>query len=82
MNARTAPPGYSSNFDALMALLRFGPEIWNCAQFKALAFHAERSIAYGRASDRHSESQAMNGVYSVQNLEWVWTTALASSRRW
>ena len=71
MNARTAPPGYSSNFDALMALLRFGPEIWNCAQFKALAFHAERSIAYGRASDRHSESQAMNGVYSVQNLEWV-----------
>jgi hypothetical protein len=71
MNARTAPPGYQSNFAAMMALIKFGFDIWSCAQMRALLFHAERSIGYGRESDKHSESQALEGIYSTQSLEWV-----------
>jgi hypothetical protein len=67
----TAPPGYKSNHDAIIALLRFGFAIWSGAQMKALIFHAERSILYGRESNRHSEKQAMDGVYSVHRFEWV-----------
>jgi hypothetical protein len=69
--AHTAPPGYESNHHAIMDLVRFGPAIWTLAQWAALLFHAERSTAYGKDSDQHSESQAMDGIYSVRRFEWV-----------
>jgi hypothetical protein len=71
MSRHTAPPGFDSNHDAIMALISFGQAIWSCAQMNALLFHAERSTRYGKESDRHSEKQAMEGVYSVQQGRWV-----------
>ncbi|HEY1865923.1 MAG TPA: hypothetical protein VGG55_02540 [Candidatus Acidoferrales bacterium] len=67
----TAPPGYDSNHAAIMDLMRFGPAIWSCAQMQVLYFHAERSTAYGKVSDRHSEKQALEGIYSSTQLAWV-----------
>ncbi len=80
--ARTAPPGFSSNYDALLAVFRFGPVIWGCADLRALEFHAERSVAYGKVSDRHTETQALKGVYSTHQLDWVRGPAGLSRRAW
>lgn len=67
----TAPPGYESNHAALLDLVRFGPAIWGCSQMMALLFHAERSTVYGKASDQHSETQALEGIYSSSQFRWV-----------
>lgn len=69
--AHTAPPGYDSNHSALLDLIRFGPAIWSCAQLMALLFHAERSTAYGKDADKHSEDQALEGIYSTRNFAWI-----------
>jgi hypothetical protein len=69
--AHTAPPGYESNHHAIMDLVRFGPAIWTLHQWAVLVFHAERSTAYGKDSDQHSESQALDGIYSQRQLGWI-----------
>src|ERR1019366_5562655 len=69
--AQTAPPGYDSNFGAILDFMRFGPAIWTPVQILALMFHIERSITYGKIADQHSEGQALDGIYSVQKLAWV-----------
>jgi hypothetical protein len=71
MAARTAPDGYASNFRAILDLLRFGPAIWGPIRTTVLLFHVERSTGYGWQSDQHAESQAMTGVRSQNNREWI-----------
>ena len=67
----TAPAGYNSNFAALLDLLRFGFAIWGPVRMAVLLFHAERSTAYGKLSDQHSKTQALNGVYSKPHGTWI-----------
>ena len=80
--AHTAPPGYENNYAAIMDLIRFGPAIWSCAQLKVLLFHAERSTVYGKDADRHSEKQAVEGIYSARRFEWVRGPAGLSRAGW
>lgn len=80
--AQTAPPGYDSNLSAILDLIRFGPAIWSCAQFQALLFHAERSTAYGKDADKHSEDQALTGIYSSRQLRWIRGPAGMSRACW
>ena len=67
----TAPPGYGSNYAAIVQLIKFGYAIWTPAQMAVLLFHAERSTAIGKDCDQHSETQATNGIYSHHALQWI-----------
>lgn len=80
--AHTAPPGYESNHAAMLDFMRYGPAIWSCSQVLALMFHIERSLAYGKTADEHSEDQALDGIYSNQKLDWVRGPAGLSRATW
>lgn len=82
MSRTTAPPGYESNYAAIMDLIRYGPAIWSCSQFQALLFHAERSTAYGKDADKHSEKQAIEGIYSARTFSWVRGPSGLSRANW
>jgi hypothetical protein len=79
---KTAPLGYSSNYVAIMSLIRFGPAIWGNNEFLVLLFHAERSTLYGRESDQHSQSQAAEGVYSKTECRWIRGRAGVARSTW
>ncbi|MGD0778201.1 MAG: hypothetical protein ABSC05_35905 [Candidatus Solibacter sp.] len=64
MGMQSGPPGYPSNTAALWHLIRHGPAVWPLHRFAALLFHVERSTAYGKDSDQHSQGQATEGIYS------------------
>lgn len=68
---RTAPAGYSSNFTAILDVIRYGPGIWGPIKTTVLLWHIERSTAYGWQSDQHSESQATAGIYSTELRKWI-----------
>jgi hypothetical protein len=78
----TRPPGYQSNHHAVMELVRFGPELWGVTNFAVLLFHAERSTSYGKEADAHSQSQAVDGIYSRRTGEWVRGAAGVSAATW
>lgn len=80
--AQTAPPGYQSNYSAILDLIRYGYGIWSPSQMAALLFHAERSTANGREADQHSANQATDGIYSVRTLGWVRGPAGLSKSTW
>ena len=80
--AHTAPPGYDSNHSAILEFIRFAPGIWTPSQILALMFHIERSTAYGKESDQHSEGQALDGIYSDRSLSWVRGPAGLSRSTW
>jgi hypothetical protein len=71
MSRHTGPPGYESNAAAMDKLIKFGGGIWTPSQMMALLYHAERSTAVGKDADQHSESQATEGIYSIQQLRWI-----------
>jgi hypothetical protein len=54
-----------------MDLIRFGPEAMANSDFLALLFHAERSLAYGKAADAASLSQMTNGVFNRKTRERI-----------
>ena len=66
---RTAPPGWPSTFDALLDLIRFGPQIWGMTNFTVLLFHIERTT--WKDADQHSQSQAEEGIWSPKLERWV-----------
>ena len=68
---RTAPDGYPSNYRAILDVLRFGFGLWGPVRMAVLLFHIERTTAYGWQSDQHSQSQAMEGIYSPHKREWT-----------
>lgn len=68
---RTAPDGYPSNFKAILELIRFGFQMWGPARMAVLLFHVERSTGYGWQSDQHAESQAMQGIRTQDNRDWI-----------
>ena len=80
--AQTAPPGYQSNYSAILELIRYGFGIWTPSQMAALLFHAERSTAFGRQADSHSQDQATDGIYSTQHLSWVRGPSGISKTTW
>ena len=64
MGANSGPSGYPSNTAAIYHLIRHGFHIWGLHRMAVLLFHVERSTAYGKDSDQHSQGQAMEGIYS------------------
>jgi len=80
--AQMAPPGYQSNYSAILELIRYGYGIWTPSQMAALLFHAERSTAHGREADQHSANQATEGIYSVRSLSWVRGPSGLSKSTW
>jgi hypothetical protein len=78
----TRPPGYQSNHHAVMDLVKFGPELWGVSTFAVLLFHAERSTSYGKEADAHSQSQAVEGIYSRRTGEWLRGNAGVSAATW
>jgi hypothetical protein len=68
---RSGPEGYTSNYAAILDVLRFGFGIWSPLQMAALLFHIERSTAYGWTSDQHSQSQVMAGCFSKDQRRWI-----------
>ena len=64
MGAKSGPSGYSTNTTAIYHLLRHGFAVWSLHRMAVLLFHVERSTAYGKDSDQHSQAQAMEGIYS------------------
>lgn len=78
----THPPGYESNHHAIMDLCRFGPGIWGIQKFAALLFHAERSTQFGKQADAHSQSQAVEGIYSRKTEQWIRGPAGISAATW
>jgi hypothetical protein len=57
------PDDYGTRIEALMDLIRFGPEAMKNSEFLALLFHVERSLGYGKQADAASLSQMSRGVY-------------------
>lgn len=71
-NRRTfVPPGYTTPLEALMEVIRFGPEFLGSTLFLALLYHVERSLCYRKAADRHSFSQMTRGVYRWKGRAWI-----------
>jgi hypothetical protein len=64
------PVGYTSAFDALLDVLRFAADLQE-SEFRVLLFHVERSLGYGKASDRTSLPEMVEGVYSPKLNSWV-----------
>ena len=88
----TGPPGYGSYSDAITDLLRFGPAILTlkakkdspstASLFSALLFHVERTTTYYKQSDQHGRGQAVDGVYSKRDQEWIRGPAGVSEATW
>ena len=78
----TAPPGYPSNYRAILDLIRFGFALWGPIRMAVLLFHVERSTAYGWQSDQHSQSQSQEGIYSKSRREWIRAPAGISPAAW
>jgi hypothetical protein len=74
--------GFDSNFSAIRDLLRFGFGIWSLPQMAVLLYHAERSTATGKDADQHSQRQAVDGIYSTQQLCWIRGPAGVSLATW
>lgn len=64
------PPGYKTRLDALMDVIRFGPELLPGPEFLALLFHVERSLCYGKRSDAASGAQMVRGIYR-KDKTWI-----------
>ncbi len=62
------PPGYDSAFSAVLEVLRFTSDM---PEGRVLQFHIERSLGYGKASDRTSLSQLVDGVRSPKLHMWI-----------
>lgn len=54
--------GFRDRLDALMQVIRFGPEFLPGAEFLALLFHVERSLPYCKTSDTASLKQMERGI--------------------
>jgi hypothetical protein len=65
------PEGFGHRIDAMMDLIRFGPELMNHVEFLALLFHAERSLGYGKPADAASLSQMAKGVYNRKTRQRI-----------
>ena len=62
------PPGYDTEFEAFLDVVRFTADL---SGFPVLLFHVERSLGYGKASDRTSLSQVVDGVASRTLNTWI-----------
>ena len=62
------PPGYANAFDAFLDVVRFTADL---PEFLVLLFHVERSLGYGKPSDRTSLSQMVDGIPSKKLNAWV-----------
>lgn len=65
------PDGFASRLAALMAVVRFGPEFLSAYEFYMLLFHTERTLAYGKESDRESWAQITGGIYRREDKTWI-----------
>lgn len=62
------PPGHDNAFSALLEVVRFTSDM---REGRVLLFHVERSLGYGKASDRTSLSQLIDGVRSSRLGVWI-----------
>lgn len=65
------PPGYTGRIEALTDLIRFGPDALGDAEFAVCLYIAERTLPFGKRSDKTSRSQMVRGIFSRKNGAWI-----------